>query len=87
MSETTPQDPVVWLLGLLGSLGLLYDDILAMVNEAKARFPVLADVIDEVARQLTAVVGDKVKDVPALAALIVAQLSAGGADPDAGADV
>ena len=78
---------VTWFIALLGTLGLLYDDILAMVNEAKTRYPDLADVIAEVASQLQARVGDRVKDVPALAALIVAQLSAGGSDPDSSADV
>jgi hypothetical protein len=76
-----------WVRSLLGGLGLLYDDIAAMIAEEKAAHPELAQVIEAVASQLQTIVGEKVKDVPALAALLVAQFTAGGSDPDAGADV
>lgn len=76
-----------WITTLLSSLGLLYDDILGLVNEAKAKFPAAADAIEYVAQYLREKVGDIVKDPTALAALIYAQLTAGGSDPDSGVDV
>ena len=76
-----------WILPLLGGLGLLYDDVLGLVNEARTRFPVATDAIEYVAAWLEEKVGDRVKDPVALAALLYAQIVAGGSDPDAGVDV
>ena len=91
--DTTPApapEPRVradWLPSLIAGLGLLYDDILGLVNEAKSRFPMLAEALEYVAAHLKAKLGDKVKDVDALAALLYAQITAGGSDPDSGSDV
>lgn len=82
MSET-PE----WLTRLLAALGILYDDVLGIVNEAKARFPIAVDAIAYVEAWLEAHVGDRVRNPGALAALIFSQLTAGGGDPDSGTDV
>jgi hypothetical protein len=78
---------MTWFLSMLEGLGLLYDEVVALVQVAKEKFPALADALAYLEEQLRARVGDKVKDPAALAALIYAQVQAGGSDPDAGADV